>query len=195
MASDRTVPKLGCALAICIVLYDAALKRTWVGPVAMGACRFLNVRMGMAACVFVWPEARSEVALAVGLYITGVTWFARSEAKTSQRISLIQGVVIMIGGLLYSMLGVASARDALGEGSLLLPAALGAVFAAAVGTIVVRSIRDPSPTNVQKAVKAAVLGLIGLDAIVAVGLAGPIGLTILLLLPPALVLGRWIYST
>ena len=35
------------ALAVCVVLYDAVLKKTAAGPIAMGACRFLNVLLGM----------------------------------------------------------------------------------------------------------------------------------------------------
>ena len=33
----------------CILLYDAWLKRTPLGPLAMGACRMLNVLLGMSA--------------------------------------------------------------------------------------------------------------------------------------------------
>ena len=35
-------------LAGCIVLYDAVLKRTPLAPLAMGACRMLNVLLGMS---------------------------------------------------------------------------------------------------------------------------------------------------
>ena len=38
---------IAALLAICIVLYDAWLKRTPIGPLAMGACRMLNVFLGM----------------------------------------------------------------------------------------------------------------------------------------------------
>jgi 4-hydroxybenzoate polyprenyltransferase len=44
-------------------------------------------------------------------------------------------------------------------------------------------------------VKTCILGLIGLDAILAFAVVGWPGLLILLLLPPALLLGRWVYST
>ena len=50
-------------------------------------------------------------------------------------------------------------------------------------------------TRVQAAVKRAIMGLIVLDAVLATALAGTVGLVILLLLVPALYLGRWIYST
>ena len=39
---------VGLLLATCVVLYDAGLKRTFVGPVVMGSCRFFNVLLGMS---------------------------------------------------------------------------------------------------------------------------------------------------
>ena len=43
--------------------------------------------------------------------------------------------------------------------------------------------------------KQTVLGIIGLDAVLATAISGTYGLLILLLLPPALWLGRRVYST
>src|SRR5207244_2004797 len=41
---DRDMPiVVATILAGCILLYDGVLKRTWLGPVAMGTCRALNV--------------------------------------------------------------------------------------------------------------------------------------------------------
>jgi 4-hydroxybenzoate polyprenyltransferase len=55
---------------------------------------------------------------------------------------------------------------------------------------------DPSPVQVQRAVKQCILSLIVLDAIVALATAGPVwGLVVLALIVPATWLGRWIYST
>ena len=68
-------------------------------------------------------------------------------------------------------------------------------FAFAVGLPVVRACEAPTPSRVQRAVKRAVLGLIALDAVLATAAAGVIGLVLLLLLPPAVVLGRRVYST
>jgi hypothetical protein len=44
-------------------------------------------------------------------------------------------------------------------------------------------------------VKRCVLGLVALDAVLAASFAGLPALLILLLLPPAFVLGKWVYST
>jgi hypothetical protein len=55
---------------------------------------------------------------------------------------------------------------------------------------------DPTPKKVQAAVKHSILSLIWLDAATAIVVAGPAyGIAIALLLIPALLLGRWVYST
>jgi hypothetical protein len=58
-----------------------------------------------------------------------------------------------------------------------------------------RAIRQTEPKHVQTAVKRAILGLVLLDAILCTAEAGWWGLLIILLLPPALLLGKWVYST
>jgi 4-hydroxybenzoate polyprenyltransferase len=68
-------------------------------------------------------------------------------------------------------------------------------FGFLVGIPVGRAIGRPEPTPVQIAVKRAVLGLVVLDAVLATAATGTIGLLLLLLLVPALFLGRWLYST
>jgi 4-hydroxybenzoate polyprenyltransferase len=75
---------LGVGLAVAVLLYDAWLKRTPVGPVAMAACRFLNVLLGLSA---IPPDAfpmplRVHTAGVIGVYIVGV----RNRAKISCRI-------------------------------------------------------------------------------------------------------------
>src|SRR5438128_521247 len=64
-----------------------------------------------------------------------------------------------------------------------------------IGFPVSRAISRPTASHVQKAVKQAILGLVILDATLASAIAGIGGLAILLLLLPALYLGRWLYST
>src|SRR5579884_3103643 len=46
----RGAPVLLASLLIgAILAYDGWLKRTWAGPLGMGACRFLNVLLGLSA--------------------------------------------------------------------------------------------------------------------------------------------------
>jgi 4-hydroxybenzoate polyprenyltransferase len=177
-----------------ILLYDRWLKRIPVGPVGMGACRFLNVLLGASAAdstVLPWP-LRMHLAGVVGLYIVGVTWFARTEARHSDRSQLRRATAVV----LVSLFGVLLLPLHLpaGTSSPLFPYLLVA-FAFYVGLPAQRAWTKPEPTRVQTAVKRAVLGLIVLDAVLATAVAGTVGLTLVLLLPPALVLGKWLYST
>lgn len=193
-------------LALCIVAYDGGLKRTVLGPPAMGACRLLNVLLGMSAGVpSVGPAAVAGYAphqlLAaggIGLYIAGVTWFARSEAGRSGRGSLSAASLVMVGGI-----GLLAAiyRQLPPE----LPASLASenLWLALLGLlafVIVRrsavAIVDPTPRRVQAAVRNGLWSLIVLDAAVAL-LVGPLAwsLVILACLVPTVVLGQWIAST
>ena len=70
---------ISIVLVVAILLYDGWLKRTRSGPVAMGACRSLNVLLGLSVADDTFPWiGRVYLALVVGLYIVGVTWFAQN---------------------------------------------------------------------------------------------------------------------
>ena len=86
-------------LALAVLLYDRWLKHTPLGPIAMGSCRFLNVLLGMSAGRLPWSTAHWIVALGLGTYIVGVTWFARTEARRSSRPQLIAALLVICGGL------------------------------------------------------------------------------------------------
>jgi 4-hydroxybenzoate polyprenyltransferase len=196
------------ALALCaaILVYDGGLKRTWAGPVGMGACRFLNVLLGIS--VFpTWPGRYAIVlAAVVGVYIVGVTWFARTEARESKRTELALAAGIMAVALVLALLlpplypGERQEEPPLPSsslvvlGQLLFPFLLVA-FAAYLGIAIAKAIRQPTPGHVQKAVKRCILGLVALDAILATVFVGPLALALLALLLPARYLGKWIYST
>jgi 4-hydroxybenzoate polyprenyltransferase len=188
---------LAVLLVGAIFLYDGVLKTTPLGPVAMGLCRFLNVLLGVSAnWGLAWPRG-AHLALVVGLYIAGVTWFARREAGVSKKNELIAAACVLLAALLLAVglplrvpgpLGVADTREA-ADSSPLFPyllAALGFFLAPPV----LSAIWKPTPPRVQAAVKRALLGLIVLDAVLATALAGTVGLTLLLLLLPGLYLNR-----
>jgi 4-hydroxybenzoate polyprenyltransferase len=183
---------LAALLVAGILAYDRWLKRTRAGPLGMGTCRFLNVLLGLSvAGALPWPWG-FHLALVVGVYIVGVTWFARTEARANSRHHLAAAAAVMLAGLLLA-LPVPLAFEP-GTSSPLFPYLLVAL-GFLVGLPVVRAVRAPAPPKVQAAVKWAIMGLLVLDAILATAVAGLAGLVILLLLPPALYLGRWLYST
>lgn len=199
------------ALAVCVVLYDAILKKTFLGPLAMGTCRFLNVLLGMSIAgadpaglpqAEVWrlvgyslPELM--IAGGIGIYIAGVTWFARSEAEESSRLQLALGMAVMIGGVVL----LAFFPDQMPPGfGLRIDKIVWLLLILVVTLTPLRrcgsAVLNPSPQRVQIAVKLSIMTLIVLDASVVMAVVDwKYALGVLALIAPAFLLGKWVYST
>ena len=196
---------ISIGLTACILAYDGLLKATLLGPLAMGGCRFLNVMLGAAiddVPTFVWAPPQIYVAAAIGIYVAGVTWFARTEEKTSRRLGLIGGAVVANLGMAI-LAGSYAGRPMIlawqWRGEIAATALLILVVAIAltVDRRILSAIAQPSPERVQAAVKLMLLSIITLDATAVLASTGSFVLAIgtALLVIPALVLGRWIYLT
>ena len=79
-------------LATAVVLYDIILKQTAIAPLVMGSCRFLNVLLGMSLAETTdtmlprpWTAAEWTIAAGIGIYIVGVTIFARYRRSRHHR--------------------------------------------------------------------------------------------------------------
>jgi 4-hydroxybenzoate polyprenyltransferase len=185
-------------LAACILLYDAYLKQTPLGPVLMGGCRMLNVLLGMSVATAAWQTPHWLVAGGIGTYVVGVTWFARTEAARSSRLHLAAATAVMILGiaLVASFPGwindfAVPTKEQPGHWGTLM-----VILAAVVGWRCLRAVIEPSPARVQSVVRLCILWLVVLDAAVCCAAGGPVcAIVILLLLPPAALLGRWIRLT
>jgi 4-hydroxybenzoate polyprenyltransferase len=188
-------------LATCIVLYDGLVKQTPIGPIAMGACRTLNVLLGMSlgttSSPHNWPAESWLIGAAIGIYTAGVTWFARSEAGQSKRTTLIMGLIAMLGGvsilaLLPKWSSPAWLQEINNRGWQLFWIVIGLIIARRCAHAIV----NPTPARVQAAVKHAILSLITIDAAVTLGFCGVFwGCAVLFLLIPAILFGRWVYMT
>lgn len=185
---------LALLLVGAILLYDGPFKHSPVAPTLMGLCRSLNVLLGLSCSgSLVWPRG-AQLALVVGLYVAGLTWFARTEARVSKQSELRGAALIMLASLVLALLLPADLPP--GSSSPLFVYLL-VLFGFFIGFPITQAIATPSPGPVQRAVKQSLLGLIVLDAILACGLVGTLGLVILGLLIPSLVLRRqrWLYAT
>jgi 4-hydroxybenzoate polyprenyltransferase len=181
-------------LVVAILMYDGWLKRIWAGPLGMGACRFLNVLLGLSASGVPLDGWWVFLASVVGVYIVGVTWFARTEATRSKVPHLVGAAGVMLAALFLGLAVPIVALEQPEATTFLFPYLL-VGFGFYLGVPIRKAIKRPEPRVVQAAVKRSVLGLIFLDAILASSLAGIAGLLIALLFLPARFLGRWIYST
>jgi 4-hydroxybenzoate polyprenyltransferase len=195
---------LTLALGISILFYNGLFKATALGPLFMGGCRFVNVLLGMGVTqeprLFQSP-APWIVAMGIGLYVTGITWFARYEAVESPRRGLLAGLALMLvgvtllntlaldGTLPHSRVRVTFTREWVWPMLLWLSTV-------PVWRHSLLAILDPQPAKVQAVIKQALFALIVLDAAVALIVAGPLyALGIFALMIPAALLGRLVYVT
>jgi len=90
LAVGKLLPGIVASLLLaCILIYNGLLKTTLLGPPTMGGCRMLNVLLGMSVAGGSFAAENWLVAGGIGLYIAGVTWFARTEAERSKRRSTV----------------------------------------------------------------------------------------------------------
>lgn len=187
---------VAAALAIAIYLYDGPLKKTVIGPWTMGSCRTLNVLLGMSMTVAPYQPDQLLIAIGLGLYVAGITWFARCEARDSDARLLQFGFATMaLGVILLGIFPVFSDRPLLFRAPILWPTLL-ILLMSSVVRLCVTAIYDPLPTRVQAAVKQSLFTLIVLNASVVLALCGPrYAIAVVLLLIPSVLLGKWVYST
>ncbi len=195
-AAARSCGLVGALLVVSILLYDAVLKTTWAAPGVMGLCRALNWGLGMtAAGLDPLADSIPLQAVLIGLgawtYVTGVTWFARSEAGTSQRWQLVSALLLCVAGAALFPLTVVLCSTHHRYYALVLLVLIPASIPRGL-----RAARDPSPQRVQSAVKFMIFGLVILDATVAAAFAGhAAGLVTIALLVPSVLIARKLYVT
>jgi 4-hydroxybenzoate polyprenyltransferase len=191
-------------LAACVLTYDGGVKRTLLGPEVMGACRALNLLLGMSADPRLGGPAGWLAASSFGLFVCGITWISRDEARVdgpARHRGVVVGMLLQAVALLgllgaavrwISFAGREPTRSALSLSGLLILLLTAGVVARAGA----RAVREPTPARLQAAVKAGVLSLVWLDVgLVASARGIAVALAVAALWVPAYVLGRWIYAT
>jgi 4-hydroxybenzoate polyprenyltransferase len=119
---------MAVGLILSIWLYDGPLKRSFVAPFVMGSCRGLNLLLGAslpaltvmdlepATTILVgpWTYWTTDVwvcALAMTSYVTGITWYARSESSGPQRWHLCLGLFFLGLGIFILAFGLIFLED------------------------------------------------------------------------------------
>lgn len=183
IASAYQVSVLSGVIALIIaalaVMYDAWGKHQSIfGPVNMGLCRGGNLLLGVSAV----PAAVHELwflALIPVVYIAAITMISRGEVHGKNKKALVSG------SAMYGIIIIALFVIALTETTAwwqILPFVL--LFAYLIFPPLVKAIKNQEPQLIGKAVKAGVLSLIVLNAILATAFAGWLyGAVLLLLLP------------
>ena len=198
-ANVRGVPSLLVALMIVVGIlgYDGFLKKTVAGPLVMGCCRFLNVLLGASAVGSfseVWAAPQICVAGGLGIYITGVTWFGRTEARQSNRYQLAGAMTVINLGLAAIVLFVTFWGN---EPSSLKALLILAVIVLTINRRLTKALRNPQSRPVQDAIKMMLYSLVMLDATLVLFSTGNIAYAAFTagLVIPAMILGRWIFVT
>lgn len=171
---------VGICLVLCILLYDGFLKKyAMLGPLAMAACRYFNLLLGMSVAPF---RGWTIIPLISGLYIFGVTVLSRKEAVGGKGLPNIGLCALMPGlsALLYYILYLEK----------ILPNSLGAMlifcFAVFLSGLTLKLLKKNAPRDFQNTMKILLLAIITLDMILAAGSVPFIyAVTILLLYIPA----------
>lgn len=169
LAASTTAAGVAVATAGAVLLYDAGGKHHGViGPLNMGVCRGLNLVLGMSA-VPATIGVSWRLALITVVYIAAVTLLSRGEVSGGGRgraalaLVLLALVVIALGGL---ALREGPSRQALAG------LALTGLLAWRVLPPFLEAYRDSSPSFIRQAVRAGILSLVLVDAVIAASYAG-----------------------
>ncbi len=145
------------------------------------------------------------MAAAFGLFVCGITWISRDEARAGagpgRRAGVVVGLLAQVVGLLGLLASAVlwilrTGRDPTAPalafvGPLILLLTAGPVLRAGADAV-----REPIPARLQAAVKAGVLSLVWLDVGLVASARGPaVALAVAVLWLPAFGFGRWLYAT
>lgn len=185
---------VGAMLTGAVWLYNRGAKATPFGPVAMGACRSLNWLLGMTAAGGPFGVHEWLVPLGMGLYVAGITLFARDEAGRSKAAALAVATLVMAAGLAvaggYPWIA-AQVRTGehwnvggpwLAGGRLPTWLLLWGVLGGSILARNISAIADPTPGRVQGAVGNAIRSIITLDAAIVLAACGEAWAIVVLLL-------------
>jgi 4-hydroxybenzoate polyprenyltransferase len=197
---------VGAALTAAVWIYDRHAKATPLGPIAMGACRSLNWLLGMTAAGGPRFAAEWLLPIGMGVYVMGITLYARNETEENREDTLTAGSIIMLVGLamagLYPWLmaraipegGTWLGTGAAGEARLSNWLLLWSVLSAPVLLRCLLGMMEPTAERVQQAVGNAIMSIIALDAALVLATCGEPWAILLCMLVVPFLLGRRIVS-
>jgi 4-hydroxybenzoate polyprenyltransferase len=181
---------VGILLTAAIIAYDGGMKRfKWFGPITMGACRYLNLLLGLSVAPIAWPAL--AIPVLTGVHIFGVTALSRQETRGNDP----QGIMVCAVSLVLVSIGYASLwlAGVLPDSTGLILCGLWTIL---LMLVLAQLLRLPSPANAQRSVKWMLLALIILDGIIVLGSCSwPWAILVWLLLIPAVAIARRFYVT
>ena len=204
LTSSAAPALLAWGLSLMIIAYNSQLKHSWLGPLALAACRAANVLLGMSPLIiqlgtfdFLFLDIPFGPAVGIGCYVCGFSFIAQKEHAPESRGQLGVGCLLVAAGL--AILATAPWWE-FAASHLVVPREQWLTLWICLAAVVLRKfipvLRRPAPKQVQHAVGYAILLLIPIDAALCWGYAGwEWAAVILALLIPAKLLSRWLYVT
>lgn len=158
LGGGRKAMRVAVALAASVWAYDTVLKPTPAGPVAMAACRTLDVLLGAGG------ETRlaAGAAAAVGVHTLGVTALSTGEVHGAKSITARAALATSCAATTLAVSGPAR-----GGWHRLASVAAGSGYAGLVGRAQYHCRLDPSAKAVRKATMTGIHGMVPLQAAVA----------------------------
>ena len=188
VSGGRDALKVAVPLAAAVWAYDTVLKSTPAGPVAMAACRALDVLLGAGA-----GRARQALpaAAAVGGHTLGVTALSRGEVhggSPAGAATALAGTAVATAAAVGGR--ATSVRHRLGA------LAGAALYSATVGRAQLAARQDPSAATVRRATMVGIHGMVPLQAALAARRGSLVGaLAVAAALPVARALAKKVSPT
>ncbi|MER5263879.1 SCO3242 family prenyltransferase [Actinosynnema sp. NPDC002837] len=188
LAGGRDSVAVAVPLAVAVWSYDTVLKDTAAGPLAMAACRGLDVALGAGR-----ERAASALPAAAVLagHTLGVTALSRGEVRGASA----GAAKAVLGGTVATAVA-AIARPGRTWRHRLGALAGAATYAVTVGRAQLAAVRDPGASTVRSATKNGIHGMVPLQcALVARSGSPAVAAGLALVLPLARKLGRKVGPT
>jgi len=186
---------VGLALFAVIVAYDALVKDTWAGPLAMGGCRALNVMLGLSANS---SAARSPLWMVLGTFTLLITRLSRFEVGGTDRIRVRSTLLAFsaLAAAAVTLLGLYAWHSATPLGGWI-------VLCVASGYVLWRENKllrvlwqAPTGPNLGRAIGGGILLMPAIDAAFVAASGAPVAAAVTFLCTvPALWLKRFYYVT
>lgn len=177
---------LALTVAVLALVYDSLGKHHPVaGPLNMGACRGVNLLLGISAIPLNVGQLWYLALIPIG-YIAAITMISRGEVHGGNK-GVIRGAGVVYGLVLVAILAVTYSYT----GSIWNMIPFWVLFAFLIFPPLLKAHANPQPPQIRGAVRAGILALIVMDATLAAGFSGWIyGLVVLALLPLSVFLAK-----
>ena len=188
---------LAVILLITIIAYDCWLKNNFLGYFAIALARVINVVLGYSAGITLLISNQNEITrlsvilISTFLYVTAISYISRKEVESSPKKSNFQISIVLLSLIpailtFFTLSGVFK-----WDLFLSLIIFIGMLIKSLVGKY-----GSPNPEVAKKIVRNLVLSIIILDSTFLSGTLGfAYGLSLLVLLIPAVILSRRFYVT